>query len=108
MPKITFVDKDGTRREVEAKSGDSVMMAALGANIRGIEAECGGSMICGTCHVFVDESFAAKLPALSTDEDDVLEGVATSRRPNSRLSCQIDVSPAIDGLVVQLPDRQVR
>ena len=63
--------------------------------------------MCATCHVYVDESWLARLPAMADDEDALLDGTATERLPNSRLSCQIHVTPALDGLVVRLPERQV-
>lgn len=107
MPSIHFIHLDQHSERVEATVGDSVMQVATGHGIDGIVAECGGNAICATCHVYVDESWLARLPAMSEDEDELLNGVAAERRKNSRLSCQIKVTGELDGLVVRLPDRQV-
>jgi ferredoxin, 2Fe-2S len=107
MPKITYVHADGAREELEAAEGTSVMQAATAEGVEGIVAECGGNCMCATCHVYVEPSQLALLPAMSEDEDALLDGTASERRPNSRLSCQIEVTPALDGLVVNLPERQV-
>lgn len=107
MPTINFVHHDGRREAASAHEGDSAMFAALSHGIDGIIAECGGGAVCATCHVYVDEDWLAKLPAPSLDEDELLEGVATERKPNSRLSCQIKMNDGLDGLVLQLPERQV-
>ena len=106
MPKITYVLTDGTRREVEAKAGASVMETALKNNIRGIDAECGGCLSCATCHVYVDPAWIGKLPAAQPDEEDMLGFVASARQPTSRLSCQLVMGEALDGLVVQVPPTQ--
>ena len=107
MPKITYVHADGAREELEAAEGTSVMQAATTQGVEGIVAECGGNCMCATCHVYVEPSQLALLPAMSEEEDALLDGAAAERRPNSRLSCQISVTQALDGLVVQLPERQV-
>ena len=107
MPKITYVHPDGAREELEAAEGASVMQAATARGIKGIVAECGGNCMCATCHVYVEPSQLALLPAMSEEEDALLDGAAAERRPNSRLSCQITVTPALGGLVVNLPERQV-
>jgi 2Fe-2S ferredoxin len=106
MTTITFIHPDNTSQRVEAEDGASVMLAALTHGIDGIVAECGGSAVCATCHVYVDEAWVAKLDPVSDDEDALLDGTAAERRPTSRLSCQIKVSPALDGLMVRLPERQ--
>ena len=106
MPKITFVDADGTRHEIEAKSGVSLMENALANNIDGIEAECGGSCMCATCHCFIDEEYAAKIPQMESDEDEMLGFAAEERKSSSRLSCQINVTDDLEGMVVQLPAEQ--
>jgi len=103
MPVLTFVHPDGSRQQVEADDGGSVMQAAAAEGIEEILAECGGNCMCATCHVYVEEAQLATLPDLSPDEDALLEGTAAPRRPNSRLSCQL---PVQDGLVLHLPDRQ--
>ena len=106
MPKIIFVDADGTRHEVDAKSGISIMENAIANNIDGIEAECGGSCMCATCHCFIDEDFAAKMPAMESDEDEMLGFAAEERRSGSRLSCQVKMTDDLDGIVVSLPAEQ--
>ena len=107
MPTITYVHPDGAREELEAAEGASVMQAATARGIKGIVAECGGNCMCATCHVYVEPSQLALLPAMSEEEDALLDGTASDREPNSRLSCQITVTRALDGLVVNLPERQV-
>lgn len=91
---------------LECKPGQSLMQAAVTANVHGIEAECGGLLTCATCHVYVREPHAAMLPAASTDERGMLEFTASPRRANSRLSCQVDLTAALDGLAVDLPPSQ--
>lgn len=91
---------------LEAKRGESLMQAAVGANVQGIEADCGGLLTCATCHVYVREPFASRLPPPSDDELGMLEFTASPRRPNSRLSCQIELGDALDGLTVDLPESQ--
>lgn len=82
------------------------MLAALTHGIDGIVAECGGNAVCATCHVYVDAAWLAKLEPVGDDEDALLDGTATERLPNSRLSCQIKITPALDGLVLRLPAPQ--
>lgn len=82
------------------------MEAAVAANVPGIEADCGGLMTCATCHVLVREPFAARLPPPGPDELAMLEFTASPRHPNSRLSCQIELTEALDGLTVDLPISQ--
>ncbi|MGJ5035868.1 2Fe-2S iron-sulfur cluster-binding protein [Bradyrhizobium sp. HKCCYLRH3059] len=106
MTMITFIHPDNRSESVEAEDGASVMLAALTHGIDGIVAECGGNAVCATCHVYVDDAWAGKLDPVSDDEDALLDGTAAERRPNSRLSCQIRVQPALAGLVVRIPDRQ--
>ncbi|UFZ02879.1 (2Fe-2S)-binding protein [Bradyrhizobium ontarionense] len=106
MTTITFIHPDNRNQAVEAEDGASVMLAALTHGIDGIVAECGGNAVCATCHVYVDEAWTAKLDPVSDDEDALLDGTAAERLPNSRLSCQIKVQPAVAGLVVRIPDRQ--
>ncbi len=107
MPAITFIHSDGKSDRVETAGGESVMQAATRHGLDGILAECGGNAMCATCHVYVDESWLARLPAMADEEDALLEGTAAERRPASRLSCQITITPDLDGLVVKLPERQV-
>ncbi|GAA4349000.1 2Fe-2S iron-sulfur cluster-binding protein [Variovorax defluvii] len=107
MPTIHYILKDSTTRSVEAKAGDSVMETAIRHNIRGIDAECGGSCSCATCHVYVADEFLAKLSPADDMEDELLDGTASERAANSRLSCQIIVTPELDGLTVRVPETQV-
>lgn len=106
MPTIIYVLKDGNRKTVAAANGKTLMEVAIANNVRGIDAECGGCCSCATCHVYVDEAWLAKLPALDDMENELLDGVAADRTGSSRLSCQIIVNDALDGLVVRVPDTQ--
>jgi 2Fe-2S ferredoxin len=106
MPTIRFTLHDGSLREVDASSGASVMETAIHNNVRGIDAECGGCCSCATCHVYVDEAFLHMLPPPDDMENDLLDGVASPRQPNSRLSCQITVTTELDGLAVRVPETQ--
>ena len=103
--KVVFVTPAGDRVEVEAEIGVSLMLAALINGVDGIIGECGGGLVCGTCHAYIDEPYVEKVPALQHKEDDLLE-FATERRPNSRLCCQILMSKALQGIVVHLPASQ--
>lgn len=106
MPDITFIHPDGAEQRLDAPVGYSLMQVATGAGVRGIIAECGGSAICATCHVYVDPAWADRLPGPLTNELEMLEFTAAERLPTSRLSCQIKVTEALQGLVVRLPDVQ--
>jgi 2Fe-2S ferredoxin len=105
MAKITFIDHSGEKRTVEAEPGSTVMENAIRNDIPGIEAECGGACSCATCHVYVDDAWAEIVGGPQPMEEDMLD-FAYDVRPNSRLSCQIKVTPALDGLVVTTPERQ--
>jgi ferredoxin, 2Fe-2S len=107
MPIITFIHCDGRQERVNATDGGSAMVAAARHGISGIIAECGGNAMCATCHVYVDESWIARLPAISDEEDALLDGAAAERLSNSRLSCQIKMVGELDGLIFRLPDRQI-
>lgn len=107
MLKITFVAHDGTTTVAEEPDGTSVMRAGQNAGLSGIVAECGGSMMCATCHVYVAEPWAAKLPEMTATESEMLTMTVSERKPSSRLSCQIVLCEALDGIVVALPERQV-
>jgi len=96
----------GTPIDLPCATGQSLMQAAVAANVPGIEADCGGMMTCATCHVYVREDFLAQLPDMSADEDSMLDFTASPRRPTSRLSCQIPLTDALDGLTVDLPAEQ--
>lgn len=105
MAKITFVDPAGVKREVEAPEGWSVMEAAVKNDIPGIDADCGGACACATCHVYVDPAWAGSLPPKSEMEETMLDFAQDVQR-NSRLSCQLTVTAALDGLVVTTPETQ--
>lgn len=107
MPKITFIEHDGTVHKVDAEIGATVMETALKGGVTGIVAECGGSCTCATCLVHVDEAWTDKVGARTAEEEDQLD-FAFDVRPNSRLSCQIKVTEALDGLVVRTPAYQGR
>ncbi|HEX3535819.1 MAG TPA: 2Fe-2S iron-sulfur cluster-binding protein [Stellaceae bacterium] len=106
MPHVTYIAQDGKETTLDIPVGTSVMQAAVMNGLDGIVAECGGSCMCATCHVYVRDDQLAKTPPMQTDEDAMLEGTASPRRPNSRLSCQLVVSPEMEGLVVHLPETQ--
>jgi 2Fe-2S ferredoxin len=97
MPKIIWHDIRGQRREVVVKAGATAMEAALDHDIAGIVAECGGACACGTCHAYVGESWMPRLPPMDDMEDAMLDA-ARDRRPNSRLTCQIEIRPELDGI----------
>ena len=105
MPKITYVTFDGVSHTVEAAVGSTVMENAVRNSVPGIEAECGGACACATCHVYVDEAWTAKTGSPEPMEEDMLD-FAFEVKPTSRLSCQIKVTPELDGLVVRVPERQ--
>ena len=105
MTKITIVAHDGTRFDIDAANGSTVMENAVRNSVPGIEAECGGACACATCHVYVDADWAERVGAPEAMEEDMLD-FAFDVRPTSRLSCQIKVSAALDCLVVQVPEKQ--
>ena len=105
MTRILFIEHDGTEHEVEAKNGRSLMLAAFDNMVPGIDADCGGECACATCHVMLaDDAYAALGPPSET-EDQMLD-LNPERSPTSRLSCQIPVTDALDGLTVRLPEFQ--
>jgi ferredoxin, 2Fe-2S len=99
MPKVVYVQPDGTQEEIDVPVGYSVMEGATMNNIAGIEAECGGACSCATCHAYVDPKWADKLPAMEGLEDAMLDS-ANERRDNSRLTCQLSMTEELDGLIV--------
>jgi ferredoxin, 2Fe-2S len=105
MAKITFIQPDGARQEVLAEPGMTVMEAARKELVPGIEAECGGACSCATCHVYVDDAWREKVGPPSQMEEDMLD-FAFDVRASSRLSCQIKVKEELDGLVVNVPEKQ--
>ena len=106
MPKITYIEHNGKIHSIEVANGLSVMEGAVQNNIPGIDADCGGSMACATCHVYVKEEWFNKLPKKEDGEEDMLD-MAFEPKKNSRLSCQLMISDQLDGLVVNLPEKQV-
>ena len=105
MAKVTYIEHDGREHVVEVKNGLSVMEGAIRNNVPGIDADCGGACACATCHVYVDEAWRDKTGEPSAMEESMLD-FAEEVQPNSRLSCQIRISDALDGLVVRLPENQ--
>jgi ferredoxin, 2Fe-2S len=106
MTRIRFEQPDGSTCEVDATDGASLMQTAVGHGIEGIVAECGGSAMCATCHVYVDPTQLALLPAPDAVENEMLDSTADTREANSRLSCQVRIRPELDGLRVRVPRRQ--
>ena len=105
MPKITYIEHNGKSHELEVANGLTVMEGAVQNNIPGIDADCGGSMACATCHVYVQEKWLNKLPKAEDAEIDMID-MAHEPKKNSRLSCQIIVSEELDGLQVTTPEKQ--
>jgi 2Fe-2S ferredoxin len=105
MVKITYIQPDGGEQAVEAEVGMTVMETAKKNLVDGIEAECGGACACATCHVYVEDAWREKVGGPSEMEEDMLD-FAFEVRPSSRLSCQIKVTEALDGLVVRVPEKQ--
>ena len=105
MAKITFIEHDGTKHTVEAENGMTVMEAAVKNSVPGIDADCGGACACATCHVYVGKDWLDKTGTAEQMEEDMLD-FAFDVRDNSRLSCQIKVTDEIDGLEVDLPEKQ--
>tara|TARA_B100000579_G_C22033843_1_gene489470 strand:- start:143 stop:463 length:321 start_codon:yes stop_codon:yes gene_type:complete len=106
MAKIKYIEHNGKQHEIEVSNGLSVMEGAVQNDIPGIDADCGGGMACATCHVYVKEDWFNKLPKKAEGEDDMLDQ-AYEPSFNSRLSCQITVTDELDGLIVNLPEKQV-
>lgn len=105
MPKIKIIDNSGKEHDIEADVGMTVMEAAIRETVPGIEAECGGACSCATCHVYVNDAWTAKVGDPDEMEEDMLD-FAFEVKPSSRLSCQIKVTDELDGLIIQVPDRQ--
>ena len=106
VPKITYISHQEDAFQIDVPVGESVMEGAVRNGIDGIVAECGGSCLCATCHVYVDEKFLPLLPPIGEEQDAMLDSTACERLPNSRLSCQIQVTPQLDGLIVRMPEYQ--
>ena len=105
MTKITYIDKDKNSKIIEVENGLTVMEGAIQNNIPGIDADCGGSMACATCHVYVEEKWFNKLPKPEEGEIDMID-MAFEPKKNSRLSCQLIVTDEMDGLEVTTPEKQ--
>jgi 2Fe-2S ferredoxin len=107
MARITYIEHDGTEHVVEVRTGKSVMQGAVDNNVPGIDADCGGECACATCHVYVDAAWlpVTGLPVAGSQEASMLSFAAVTQ-PDSRLSCQIEVSDALDGLIVRMPEGQ--
>ena len=105
MPKINYIDNLNNTKTIEVENGLSVMEGAIQNNIPGIDADCGGSMACATCHVYVEEKWLDKIPKPIDAEIDMID-MAYEPKKNSRLSCQLIVSKELDGLTVTTPEKQ--
>jgi 2Fe-2S ferredoxin len=105
MARVTYIAFNGETTVVDVANGQSVMQGAVANRIAGITGECGGAMACGTCHVYVDRNWLDKVGSRSDDEEAML-GFALDVADNSRLSCQIKLSDALDGLIVRTPEKQ--
>lgn len=107
MAKITYIEHGGKQHVVDVANGMTVMEGARDNNIPGIEADCGGACACSTCHVYVDPEWVSKLPAKEVMEEDMLDFAYEPDPARSRLTCQVTVSDDLDGLIVQMPEKQV-
>ena len=105
MAKIKYIEHNGKEHEIEVSSGLTVMEGAIKNNIPGIDADCGGASACATCHVYINQDWVDKLNPKEDTEEDVLD-FAFDVKDNSRLSCQISVTDELDGLIVDLPEKQ--
>ena len=105
MPKVVYITGDGERHEFEVENGYSVMEGAINNNIDGIVAECGGACACATCHAYIDDAWFGKLAEMDDMEDSMLDA-AYERKDNSRLTCQIEMSDELDGLIVHIADNE--
>ena len=105
MPKVTYIDYQDNSKTIEVENGLTVMEGAIQNDISGIDADCGGSMACATCHVYVEEKWFDKIPKAEEAEVDMID-MAIEPKKNSRLSCQLIVSDELDGLTVTTPEKQ--
>lgn len=106
MPIVTYVSASGVPRQIDLPAGMSVMQGALNHRVEGIPGECGGNCMCATCHVYVDAAFLERLPAATQNEKFMLSIAAEGPESNSRLSCQIKMTDALDGITVRIPRKQ--
>jgi 2Fe-2S ferredoxin len=107
MVKITYIEFNGTEHQVDVDEGLTVMEGARDNDIPGIEADCGGACACSTCHVYIDERWIDKLPDIEEMEKDMLEFAYSPDENSSRLTCQLTVTEALDGLIVRMPEKQI-
>ena len=107
MVKITYIEFDGTEHVVDVEVGMTVMVGARDNNIPGIEADCGGACACSTCHVYVDPNWVGKIPEKEDMEEDMLDFAYSPDENLSRLTCQLQVTEEIDGLIVRMPEKQI-
>ncbi len=105
MSQVHFISFEGQRRSIETRIGENLMRAATDNGVPGIDGDCGGQCACATCHVFVSAPWAERLPAMQTNEHDILE-FSNERRASSRLACQIIMTPELDGIEVHMPEGQ--
>lgn len=107
MPKVTYIDFDRTEHVVDVPEGENIMRGAIYNGVEAITGECGGGLSCATCHCYIDDAWIEKVGGPSSEaEAELLESAAAEVKPNSRLSCQIDMTAELDGLVVRLPENQ--
>ncbi|OUS27222.1 2Fe-2S ferredoxin [Gammaproteobacteria bacterium 45_16_T64] len=106
MGSITFIEHDGNRHEVDIEEGSSLMQAALDNSVPGVDADCGGECACGTCHVIVDKKWAS-VAGIATEVENQMLDMTPEKAATSRLSCQVKVTEAMDGMVVRLPEFQM-
>lgn len=107
MAKITYIEFNGTEHIIDVDEGLTVMEGARDNNIPGIEADCGGACACSTCHVYIDSSWIDKLPAKEDMEEDMLDFAYAPDSTASRLTCQLEVTKDLDGLIVRMPEKQI-
>jgi 2Fe-2S ferredoxin len=105
MPKIIYIEFSGKEHHIEIPVGYSIMEGAVKNSVPGIDADCGGSCACATCHVYVDEKFINKIPKAQESEQDMIDFVVNPKN-NSRLSCQLMITDELDGIVVRMPEKQ--
>jgi 2Fe-2S ferredoxin len=103
---VTFIQPDGEAKTIDILAGTTLRDGAVNAMVEGIVGMCGGNMSCATCHCYVDDTWYSRLPEIADEERDVLDDLAIDVRPNSRLGCQIRIEPALDGLIVSVPEEQ--
>ncbi|MEC7859656.1 MAG: 2Fe-2S iron-sulfur cluster-binding protein [Pseudomonadota bacterium] len=105
MPKIIYITQEKSKHEIDVDNGYTVMEGAVNNDIDGIPAECGGACACATCHAYIDPSWLDKIPEMDDMEDSMLDA-AFERKDNSRLTCQIEVSDELDGLIVKIAENE--